>query len=241
MGADDLDVRVVLLQRLAHSHYRTGRAQGRDEVVQLTTCLPPDLVARGLVMGHLVVLVRELVRHEILVRIHLDKLPRLPYGTVSAVLPLAQGHGPAERLDHLPPLHGDGLAHDNLHFIAFDRTYHGQGHSGVAGCRLDDGLAPGERPLLLRLLDHAQGDPVLDAAGGIEAFHLGVDGSVPVGIELVDLDQWRVADRLEDIVPEISCWRFHVRFSGSGGRAFIIDIVQVGSIIEGEVVDAVNV
>ena len=60
-------------------------------------------------------------------------------------------------------------------------------------------VAPGVEPaVLLRLLDHRQGDAVLHRATGVLALELDQDAHVGVGAERGDLDERRVADQVED-------------------------------------------
>ena len=56
--------------------------------------------------------------------------------------------------------------------------------------RLDD-------PVLLRLLDHREGDPVLDRSPGVLSLELDQDPDVRVRAEGGDVDQRRVADQVE--------------------------------------------
>jgi hypothetical protein len=60
---------------------------------------------------------------------------------------------------------------------------------GVARRRLDDGLAGVEVSLLLRGLDHAAGDAVLDRAERVLALHLGEDADPGVRRQHADVHE----------------------------------------------------
>ena len=59
--------------------------------------------------------------------------------------------------------------------IALDRRNDGQAHAGVAGRPLDDGAARLELTAALGILDHAEGDAVLDRVARVEGLDLGQD------------------------------------------------------------------
>ena len=56
--------------------------------------------------------------------------------------------------------HGFGHHQDQL--VALDGGHHRQTHAGIARGRLDDGATRLELAAALGILDHRQGDPVLD-------------------------------------------------------------------------------
>ncbi len=194
MGADDLDVGHLLFEGQAHAHEGAAGAQRRHEVVEPTSGLGQDLLRCGLVMGQAVVVVGELIRHEVLVGKLAHHLARLQDGPVGAQLGVGEGHLGAEGLDHLAPLDGHRLAHHDHERIPFDRGDHGQSDTGVAAGRLENSLAGRQRTLALGLLDHLECNAILDAAGGVEALQLGENFHPRIGVEPVDLHHRRAAD-----------------------------------------------
>ena len=57
--------------------------------------------------------------------------------------------------------------------VALDGGGEREADAGVARGRLDDGVARLQHAALLRVLDHAQRDPVLDAAARVEELTFG--------------------------------------------------------------------
>ena len=104
----------------------------------------------------------------------------------------------APRLEQLAALDRHVLGQHDLERVALDLGDHGQGDAGVAGRRLDDLLTGPQAPVLLRLVDHGLGGPVLDRAAGVPALELGHDGHPGVRAEGADVDHRRVADQVED-------------------------------------------
>src|SRR5205823_4104328 len=60
-------------------------------------------------------------------------------------------------------------------------------------------LAGADQALLLGVLDERSGDAVLDRAGRVERLHLGPQPDAGLGAQAPQLDQRRVADRLDEI------------------------------------------
>src|SRR5204863_437527 len=74
-----------------------------------------------------------------------------------------------------------------------------QAQAGVAGSRFNDGAARLDLTVAFGRFDHAQADAILDRTGGVVAFELGVK-LADTGIEIIEADQRRIADQVEDIV-----------------------------------------
>ncbi len=98
--------------------------------------------------------------------------------------------------------------------------------AGVAGGRLEDRLAGADRALLLGVLDQRAGDAVLDRAGRVVRLELGPDAHARLGREARQLDERRVADRLDDVavatpaglVLEPLRSHYFTEYSASGAR-----------------------
>lgn len=197
---DDLNGGIFLFQPHAHAHQRAGGAESGDEMRQRAVGLPPDLLGGGFVMRKLVVDVGKLVGVKIFFRVFGDQLGCPADGAVGALAGGREDDPAAERLDHTAALDGNRFAHDDDDLIALDRADHGEADAGVAAGGLDDGFAGRQAAVRLRLLNHAQSDAVLDAAGRVKALQLGENLDVWVGGHMVDGDERRIADGVEHVV-----------------------------------------
>ena len=89
------------------------------------------------------------------------------------------------------------LGQHDLERVALDLGDHGQGDAGVPRRRLDDLLTGPQAAVLLGLVDHGLGGPVLDRAAGVPPLELGHDGHPGIGAEGADIDHRRVADQVQ--------------------------------------------
>ena len=105
----------------------------------------------------------------------------------------------AVHLQQLRALGRDVLGHDDLQRVALARADHRQRDAGVAGGRLEDRLARADQALLLGVLDQRARDAVLDRARRVARLELGPDADAGLGRQALELDQRRVADRLDDV------------------------------------------
>ena len=199
VGADDLDLRVALLQVAPGARDRAAGADGDDECVDLAVRLLPDLRPRRLVVGLRVGHVRVLVGLEAA-----GDLLREPVG--DAVVALRRVVLDRGRRDHdlgaVGPQHRDLLlahlvGHDEDAAVAACRRRDREADAGVAGGRLDDRPAGPQLPLALRRLDHRHPDPVLVRAAGIQVLQLREQGRLDVARDPVEPDDRRVADQVE--------------------------------------------
>ena len=199
VGADDLDLRVALLQVAARARDRAARADRDHERVDLTARLLPDLRACrlvvGLGIGHVRVLVgleaagdllREPVRDRVVAlgRVVLDGGRR--DHDLGAV-------GPQHRdllLAHLVRHHEDAA-------VAARCRRDREPDAGVARGRLDDRPAGPELPLALGRLDHRHPDPVLVRAAGVQVLELGEQGRLDIARDPFEPDDRGMADQVE--------------------------------------------
>jgi hypothetical protein len=91
------------------------------------------------------------------------------------------------------------LGHDRHERITPNRADHGKRDPGVAGSGFDDGLPRLEQTLFFSVQDDAERQPVLDRPHGVEGLDLHVHLDA-LGRELVDPDDGRAADGLENVV-----------------------------------------
>src|SRR5690606_31438740 len=103
-------------------------------------------------------------------------------------------HLHAVRLEEVLFLLGDLVGDGADDAVAAHRPHDRQAYAGVAGGRLDNGAPGAEKPVLFRLLDHRDGDPVLDRAARIEHLHLGHE--VPRWVEPGEADEGSAADQI---------------------------------------------
>ena len=94
---------------------------------------------------------------------------------------------------------GHVVRHHDLERVALARADHRERDAGVARGRLEDRLAGRDQAVLLGALDQRARDAVLDRAGRVVALELGVDAHAGLGAEATQLDERRVADRLDDV------------------------------------------
>jgi hypothetical protein len=73
-----------------------------------------------------------------------------------------------------------------------------QANAGVAAGRLDDGATGFQFARLLRRGDHLDGDPVLDRSPRVHILDLGEHQRRDVPGDRPELDQWGVADQVDD-------------------------------------------
>jgi len=105
----------------------------------------------------------------------------------------------AEKAHQLAPLDAERLRHRDDERIALLGAHHRQADAGVAARRFDHRLARLELAGRLGVLDHPEGQPILDRAQGIEGLDLDREAHIPRR-QLADPDHRGVADRLEDVV-----------------------------------------
>ena len=102
----------------------------------------------------------------------------------------------AELADEVAALDAGRLAHEDVDLVALSGTDHGEGNPGVAASAFEDDGVGVKEPAGLGVFDDAEGEPVLDGAGGIEELGLGVEGAVNLGE--VQRDERGVADEGKD-------------------------------------------
>ncbi len=196
LDGEDLDVGVLLLEERADAHEGAARAQSGHEVGDLGAVAPRSRgrwsrsgpggwprwrTGRGRPS-------RGAPR------------PAPAPGGPRRWSPRAPGDGMISRPEHLEqlaPLDRDVLRQHDLDRVALEPGDHRHGDAGVARRRLDDRLARGEGAVGLGLLDHPQGDAVLDRARRVLALHLRRGCARRVGAEHGDVDHRRVADHVE--------------------------------------------
>ncbi len=222
VGADHADGGVPLLEVAADAGDGAACADARDEVGEVTAGLAPDLRAGALVVGPGVHRVEVLVRLE-----RVGYLARQAVGDgVVALGRVALDRG--GRGHHLGAvgakdrrlLRGDLVGHDEDAPVALDGGGHRQTDPGVAGGWLDDRAARLEPPLALGLLDHADADPVLDRTARVEHLQLRRDRRADAVGHGVEPHQRRVAQRRDNVRPNVRCERLlgRVRY-GLGSRS----------------------
>ena len=176
VGADDLDVGVLLLEVAADAADRAAGADAAHEVGDLPVGLLPDLGTGRLVVG------ARVVRVGVLVGLPRAGLGGQPVGhVVVGVGVLGRDRGRADddlgavRLQHVALVLADLVGADEDALVALGLRDHGEAHAGVARRRLDDRAAGLELAGRLGRLDHPGGDAVLHGAAGVEVLDLRED------------------------------------------------------------------
>jgi hypothetical protein len=95
-------------------------------------------------------------------------------------------------------LGGGVVRHDQDHLVTHDRRGHGQGDTGIARGRLDQGVAWPDLPALFGAADHRQRRSVLDRTGRVVALELEQQGIAGVAAQALQAHQRRIADAIGD-------------------------------------------
>mmetsp|Transcript_54588 Transcript_54588/g.171408 ORF Transcript_54588/g.171408 Transcript_54588/m.171408 type:complete len:457 (-) Transcript_54588:91-1461(-) len=202
----DLHAGDLLLQLLRGAGDGAAGARGHDHVVQLPADLLHDLLGRAVVVRERVARVDVLVQH---VAVELLRQPGRQedvgvLGVPRGLRGRAQDLG-AEALHgvHLLPRHLLRQADD--HLVALEGGRQGEPDARVAAGGLDQHVPGLDPAALLRLLDHALADAVLDGAAGVEELHLGEQLALDVEElgEARHADHGREADQVEGGVADL--------------------------------------
>ena len=176
---------------------RAGGPHREHDHVHLAAGGLPDFLARAVVMGLPVGLVVELVDQDVLAGLFAGQAIGLFDGPVGALVAGRQQDlrpvGPENPL----PLLAGRLAHRDQELVALDRADHGQADGRVAAAGLQDDLAGRQLAGGLGLLDHPQGDAVLDRPAGIHELELRQELDARDRVHAVDADQRGVADQVQ--------------------------------------------
>src|SRR5918995_2034269 len=207
VGADDQDVRVLLLEVSGDAGDRATGADAGDERRDPPVGLPPDLRPGRRLVRRRVVFVEVLVR--------LERAGDLLGEAVrDSVVGLGRFRRDGRRRDydlgavraqerdlllaHLVRHHEDAL-------VAADRRRDGETMARVAGRRLDDRAARLQLVGPLGNLDHPKADPVLHAPAGVQHLELRQDGRAKAAGDLVQADERRLAHGIQERVENLQC------------------------------------
>src|SRR5271170_1353094 len=197
------------LQRHRDAGERAAGADGADEAVDLAVGLPPDFRPRRFDVTLTVGDVVELVRPDRAVLFGLRQLFSEPAGKLHVVVGVGIWNGRhldqfgAAQPQHIFLLVALGFRDDDHGAIAHRIADEGKPDAGVACRALDDDSAGLELTLLHRVLDNEQCGAVLHRLTGIHELGLAENGAAGRGRDALELDQRRVADRLDDSFTEL--------------------------------------
>ena len=172
LAADDLDRRILLLEKARHAHDGAGGAHAGDEMRDLAAGIAPDFRAGAFVVRQRIVRIGELVEND-------RPCPRrASFRRRRAPSPCRRPCGVstnsrAERRHGLPAFDRKVFRHHQHHAVAHHRRRHRQRDAGVAAGRLDQRVAGLDLAALLGAPDHRQRRPVLDRSRRIVALELG--------------------------------------------------------------------
>jgi hypothetical protein len=205
VGADDLDVRVALLQVAAHPGDRAARPHAGDEHVDAAARLLPELGPRGHVVRLRVRLVVVLVGLER----PRDVLAQAVRGAVVAagILGLdgrrADHDLGAEGAQEVDLLLAHLVGHDEHASVAAVDRRHDEPDAGVAARGLDDRAAWPQAAVTLGGLDHRQPDAILHAPTGVQRLHLGEQGRGHAGREALQAHERRTPHEVDEGVDDV--------------------------------------
>ncbi|MNS23716.1 hypothetical protein D3C72_555410 [compost metagenome] len=212
VGAHDDYVGVLLFEVARRARHGAAGAHRGHVVGDLAVGVVPDFGARRAVVGLGVVQVAELAG-----LVGVGDLGGQPVGDHLVVAGVVGRHvgGRDDDLGAVGLQEADlVLAHLVRHHedaaVALHRGGHGQPDARVAAGGLDDGGAGLDQPALLGLLQHVERGAVLDAAAGVQALGFEQHGAGDAFRDLVQLDERRVADAVQDGVEILHgqplCW-----------------------------------
>ena len=193
------------LQVAADAGDRPAGADAGDEVGDPARGLAPDLRAGGVVVGLRVGRVAVLVGLEGAG----DLLGQAVGDAVVGLRGLGVDVGRrdhdlgAQRAQQVDLLARHLVGHDRDDAVALQPGGDREAGAGVAGGRLDDRPAGAEAAVALGGVDQVDRDPVLDRAAGVEQLELGDELRRQAGADAAEPDERRVADRVEDRVPDV--------------------------------------
>ena len=169
-----------------------------DDVVETLGEVLGDLNGGGALVGLDVGLVLELLRDP-RIRSLLLQLLGARDGTLHPQLTRRQVQLGPVRLDQAAALDGERLRQHDDQAVSLDRGDQSEPDTGVPGGGLDEHGSGTDDARLLGVLDHAEGDAILDAAARIYPLLLGPDRDPGVE-EPVDPHVRRISDGLENAV-----------------------------------------
>ena len=199
VGADDHELRLLLLQVARRARDRAARPDRDHDGVELVSDLLPELRAGRPVVGLRIRVVRVLVR--------LERAGNLLGEAVGdGVVALRRVGVDGCRADHDLGAEGtkerdllgrDLVGNDADQLVALDRGGQRESDAGVAGGRLDDRPARLQLPVAFRRLHHAQSDPVLVRAARVQVLELCEQDAAELGAQLLEAYDRCLPDQLE--------------------------------------------
>ncbi len=194
LHADDLNGRILLLEKARAAHNRAGGAHAADEVGQLAAGIAPNLRRGTFVMRQRIIGIGELVENNPPPRVAqlFRRVPR-------------QLHAALFRRQHqLRAVHAHGLAtlralifrHHQNDFVAAHRRHHRQRNAGITAGGLNQRIARLDVAPRLSPRNHRKRRPVLHRPRRIIPLQLGQQNVAAVTGNALQLHQRRVTDEI---------------------------------------------
>src|SRR4029077_15308529 len=209
IGKRDAHGIAARLQRDTDAGERAAGAHRADEAVALAVCLLPDFRTGGFDMALAIGDVVELVGPDRAVLFGLGQLRGEAAGGLDVIVGIGVGH--RRHFDQLGAAQAQRILlfqtlgrrdHDHAakaHGVADQR----QPDAGIAGGAFDDYAAGPQLALLHRVLDDEQRGAVLDRLAWVHEFGLAQNSTAGGRRDALELDQRRVADRLDNPVTNL--------------------------------------
>src|ERR1700733_1836986 len=196
LADDDLRAGTLPSQNAADALQRAaGAVAGHPKVERVAGEVVDDFARGGAGVEIRIGFILELPRHEPAVGFgQFDRFLDHSYRSLGSG---RQHDFGAQKAHQSPPFDAEALGHRDNERIPFSGAHHRKSDAGVAARRLDDRLTGLEFAGLLRRLDNAKRQPVLDRAQWVEGldFHIEVD---PIRGEAVDADNRRVCNGFQN-------------------------------------------
>ena len=204
------DFRITLLEHLTDAGHRAAGSDACYNGVDFSAGVAPDFFSRRLAVDLRIGRIVELLGAPSARRLGFDLLGD-PQRLREAFRPRSEDKLCAESLQQFPALDGERVRHDQDALVAFRCGDERQADAGVATGGFDDRVLAGfDLAAFFRVVDHGNGDAVLDRGEWVEGFEFD-DHLRPPAEDAMQSDHGRVADQLCDVVVDLAVLHFSSR------------------------------
>mmetsp|Transcript_2906 Transcript_2906/g.5364 ORF Transcript_2906/g.5364 Transcript_2906/m.5364 type:complete len:409 (+) Transcript_2906:152-1378(+) len=200
LHGDEFHVGIARFEVLSASREGASRAHAAEEDVHLAVGVFPNFRTGRFAMDLRVVGIVELLEEESIGTEGVDDFFGLGDGASHALGSGREFDIGTKGLEEDTTFHGHGFRHGEDEFVSLGGGHHGKADAGVAGGGFhEDGFARGDVTASFGLVDHAEGDAILDRVGRVGGFELGDDFGAAFGGDLGDFDEGGATNEFEDV------------------------------------------